>query len=84
VDPNKSDLYTIEDHGFGPTPSPSNGPEPDPMFSTPKIISRGSLPEPRMGIITDIEKVIKTLSRTAVVKEKMCEWMQREVCFLHY
>jgi protein phosphatase-4 regulatory subunit 3 len=32
-----------------------------------------------MGIIGDIEKIIKTLSRTAVVKEKMCEWMQREV-----
>jgi protein phosphatase 4 regulatory subunit 3 len=71
-----------EDHGFGPTPSPSNGHDQEPAFSASKIINRSSLPEPRMGIIGDIEKIIKTLARTAVVKEKMCEWMQREVRFL--
>lgn len=40
---------------------------------------RGSLPEPRMNYIPEIEKIIKFLSRAAMVKEKMCEWMQREV-----
>lgn len=32
-----------------------------------------------MNCIPEIEKIIKFLSRAAVVKEKMCEWMQREV-----
>jgi hypothetical protein len=53
-----------------------SGPDAD-LLAASKL--RGNLPEPRMNNITDIEKLIKYLSRAAVVKEKMCEWMQREV-----
>jgi len=40
---------------------------------------RGSLPEPRMNYIPEIDRIIKILSRATAVKEKMCEWMRREV-----
>jgi hypothetical protein len=32
-----------------------------------------------MGIIVEIEKAIKTLSRTAALKERVCEYIQQEV-----
>jgi len=32
-----------------------------------------------MNYIPEIDRIIKILSRATAVKEKMCEWMQREV-----
>ena len=32
-----------------------------------------------MNSIPEIDRIIKILSRATAVKEKMCEWMQREV-----
>ena len=63
-----------EDHGFGPMSG--TGPDAN-LLAASKL--RGSLPEPRMNHIPDIDRVIKILSRATAVKEKMCEWMQREV-----
>jgi len=52
------------------------GPDAD-LLATSKL--RGSLPEPRMTYIPEIDRIIKILSRATAVKEKMCEWMKREV-----
>lgn len=64
----------LEDHGFGPISA--TGPDAD-LLAASKL--RGSLPEPRMNSIPEIDRIIKILSRATAVKEKMCEWMQREV-----
>ncbi|KAL4256551.1 Serine/threonine-protein phosphatase 4 regulatory subunit 3-like protein [Pleurotus pulmonarius] len=42
------------------------------------VIRSGHLPQPQLGIIGEIEKVIKSLSRTQPVKERMCEYIQHE------
>jgi hypothetical protein len=38
------------------------------------------LPAPQMGMIADIERTIKQLSRTQALKERVCEYIQQEVC----
>ena len=63
------------------TSSPLIGPEgPEPSVTTANIIRSGRLPQPQMGIIGEIDSAIKTLARTAVVKERVCEYIQNEVC----
>ena len=54
----------------------ATGPDAD-LLAASKL--RGSLPEPGMNCIPEIDRLIKILSRATPVKEKMCEWMQREV-----
>ncbi|TFK55367.1 DUF625-domain-containing protein [Heliocybe sulcata] len=62
------------------TSSPNIGPEP----STPNsitattIIRSGRLPLPALGIISEIERAIKSLARTAHLKERLCEYIQQE------
>ena len=46
---------------------------------TANIIHTGRLPRPALGLIGDIDTAIKTLARTAVVKERVCEYIQNEV-----
>ena len=65
------------------TSSPMIGPEgPETSLTTANIIRSGRLPQPQMGIIGDIDTAIKTLARTALVKERVCEYIQNEVCTL--
>ncbi|OJT09072.1 hypothetical protein TRAPUB_15 [Trametes pubescens] len=61
------------------TSSPLIGPEgPETSLTTANIIRSGRLPQPQMGIIGEIDTVIKTLARTALVKERVCEYIQNE------
>lgn len=46
---------------------------------TAAIIRSGHLPEPELGIIPDIERAIKALVRGQVIRERICEYILREV-----
>ncbi|PPQ68299.1 hypothetical protein CVT25_001387 [Psilocybe cyanescens] len=46
--------------------------------TTSSIIRSGHLPPPQLGIISEIERAIKALARTQAVKERICEYIQRE------
>ncbi|KAG5639701.1 hypothetical protein H0H81_005884 [Sphagnurus paluster] len=59
------------------TSSPQLGPEPA-SVTTASIIRSGHLPRPELGIISEIERAIKTLARTQSVKERICEYIQQE------
>jgi protein phosphatase 4 regulatory subunit 3 len=63
--------------GSAGSSSPLIGPEPS--ISAASIIRSGHLPTPQLGIIGEIERAIKTLARTQVVKDKICEYIQQEV-----
>ncbi|KAF8559134.1 DUF625-domain-containing protein [Imleria badia] len=65
-------LNSGEDQGIG---SSSPG---EHSATTVNIIRTGHLPTPQLGNIQDIEGAIKTLSRGQAVKEKICEYIQRE------
>lgn len=54
----------------------------EPSISTTSIIRSGHLPQPQMGIIGDIERVIKSLARTTSIKERICEYIQTEVSMI--
>ncbi|KAI1795069.1 component of IIS longevity pathway SMK-1-domain-containing protein [Ganoderma leucocontextum] len=60
------------------TSSPLIGPEGPESVTTANIIRSGRLPQPQMGIIGDIDTAIKALTRTAMVKERVCEYIQNE------
>ncbi|KAI0650842.1 DUF625-domain-containing protein [Trametes meyenii] len=61
------------------TSSPLIGPEgPETSLTTANIIRSGRLPQPQMGNIAEIDSAIKTLARTALVKERVCEYIQNE------
>jgi len=49
------------------------------MNSGASIIRSGQLPQPQLGIIGEIERAIKALSRTQPVKERICEYIMQEV-----
>lgn len=51
---------------------------PDVSVTTASIYRSGHLPQPRLGIIGEIERAIKALARTAVMKERICEYIQHE------
>ena len=51
---------------------------PNDSITTASIIRSGHLPTPRLGIIGEVEKAIKTLARTQTVKERICEYIQQE------
>ena len=62
------------------TSSPLIGPDgPETSITTANIIRSGRLPQPQMGIIGEIDTAIKALARTAIVKERVCEYIQNEV-----
>ena len=62
------------------TSSPLIGTEgTDSSITTANIIRSGRLPQPQLGIIGEIDTAIKTLARTAQVKERVCEYIQNEV-----
>lgn len=65
------------EHGKEEPPSPTPG-NSDSVAAA-NVIRSGHLPQPQLGIIGEIEKVIKSLSRTQPVKERMCEYIQHEV-----
>lgn len=46
---------------------------------TAAIIRSGHLPEPELGVIPDIERAIKALVRGQAIRERICEYIQREV-----
>ncbi|KAH9482349.1 hypothetical protein JR316_0004447 [Psilocybe cubensis] len=46
--------------------------------TTSSIIRSGHLPPPQLGIISEIERAIKALARTQTVKERICDYIQRE------
>ncbi|KAH6914786.1 nuclear protein [Coprinopsis sp. MPI-PUGE-AT-0042] len=58
------------------TSSPLIGP--DVSVTTASIYRSGHLPQPRLGIIGEIERAIKALARTALMKERICEYIQHE------
>jgi hypothetical protein len=63
--------------------SPLAGPEPS--ITTASIIRTGHLPQPALGIITEIDRAIRALSRTPAIKDRICEYIQRAVRgFLRY
>jgi protein phosphatase 4 regulatory subunit 3 len=62
----------------GESSSPLAGPEPS--ITTASIIRSGHLPQPALGIIMEIDKAIRALSRTPAIKDKICEYIQRAVC----
>ncbi|KAF8138310.1 component of IIS longevity pathway SMK-1-domain-containing protein [Boletus edulis] len=66
-------LNSGEDQGIG-----SSSPSGEHSATTVNIIRTGHLPTPQLGNIQDIEGAIKTLSRGQAVKEKICEYIQRE------
>lgn len=51
----------------------------DPSITTANIIRLGHLPQPGLGNIGEIDKAIKALARTQAIKERLCEYIQREV-----
>lgn len=55
--------------------SPVIGPEP-----AASLRSGGQLPAPQLGLIADIERAIKGLSRQGQIKERLCEYIMAEVC----
>ncbi|KAI0638595.1 DUF625-domain-containing protein [Trametes polyzona] len=70
-------MNTSEDIAL--TSSPLIGPDgPETSLTTANIIRSGRLPQPQMGIIGEIDTAIKTLARTAIVKERVCEYIQNE------
>ncbi|KAF9226763.1 DUF625-domain-containing protein [Gyrodon lividus] len=66
-------LNSSEDQGIG-----SSSPGGDHSATTANIIRTGHLPTPQLGNIQDIEGAIKALARGQAVKEKICEYIQRE------
>lgn len=46
--------------------------------TTAAIIRSGHLPQPELGNIPDIERAIKTLVRGQAIRERICEYIQRE------
>ncbi|KAG6334864.1 hypothetical protein ID866_4224 [Astraeus odoratus] len=62
-----------EDQGLG-----SSSPGGDHSATTATILRTGHLPSPQLGNIQDIEGAIKALARTQAIKEKICEYIQRE------
>ncbi|KAH7931318.1 DUF625-domain-containing protein [Leucogyrophana mollusca] len=56
----------------------SSSPSADHSITTASIIRSGHLPSPQLGFISDIERAIKALARGQSVKEKICEYIQRE------
>ncbi|KAG1782983.1 component of IIS longevity pathway SMK-1-domain-containing protein [Suillus placidus] len=46
--------------------------------TTAAIIRTGHLPQPELGNIPDIERAIKTLVRGQAIRERICEYIQRE------
>ncbi|KAG8869734.1 Platinum sensitivity protein [Tulasnella sp. 331] len=66
--------------GGGPSSSPlshrgAGGPRP---VSANSIVQAGRLPEPCLGIISEIDKAIKFIGRTNQGREKICEYLVRE------
>ncbi|EGN92042.1 hypothetical protein SERLA73DRAFT_117880 [Serpula lacrymans var. lacrymans S7.3] len=69
-------LNAGDDHiGIGLS-SPSAGSEHS--VTTASIIRSGHLPTPQLGIIAEVERAIKALARTQTVRDKICEYIQRE------
>ncbi|KAF9567405.1 DUF625-domain-containing protein [Agrocybe pediades] len=64
------------DDGLMVSSSPLLGPEAS--VTTSSIIRSGHLPPPQLGIISEIERAIKSLARTQPVKERICEYIQQE------
>ncbi|KAI0717949.1 component of IIS longevity pathway SMK-1-domain-containing protein [Fomitopsis betulina] len=60
----------------GMSSSPVLGSEPS--ISTASILRSGHLPQPQLDIISEIERVIKSLARTNSIKERICEYIQTE------
>ncbi|KAG9010898.1 Platinum sensitivity protein [Tulasnella sp. JGI-2019a] len=66
--------------GGGPSSSPLShrgvgGQRP---ISANTIVQAGRLPEPTLGIISEIDKAIKFIGRTSQGREKICEYLVRE------
>jgi len=66
-------MNNSDDQGNLPS-SPHLGP-----MTSANIVNSGYLPPPQLGIISEIERAIKTLARTQVVKERICDYIQHEV-----
>ena len=71
LDPNVN--YFSDDQGNLQS-SPRLGPA-----TSANIVNSGYLPTPQLGIISEIERAIKALARTQVVKERICDYIQHEV-----
>ncbi|PPQ70709.1 hypothetical protein CVT26_014633 [Gymnopilus dilepis] len=63
-------------------PPGSSAPSPllasDTSVTAAAIVRSGHLPAPQLGIISEIERAIKSLARTQNVKERICEYIQNE------
>ncbi|ETW83794.1 hypothetical protein HETIRDRAFT_313109, partial [Heterobasidion irregulare TC 32-1] len=68
--------FILEVQRIHQTGSGAGGAGPDPSLAPANIIKNG-LPQPALGIIGDIEKAIKMMSRVATGKDKVCEYIHR-------
>ncbi|KAI0050231.1 DUF625-domain-containing protein [Auriscalpium vulgare] len=66
---------SVPEEPQGESSSPRTGSEPS--VTTASIIRSGHLPQPALGIIPEIDKAIRALSRTQQIKDKICEYIQR-------
>ncbi|KAF5322390.1 hypothetical protein D9619_000547 [Psilocybe cf. subviscida] len=62
-------MNTSDDRGSSPLAD---------SVTTANVIRSGHLPAPQLGVISEIERVIKALARTQAVKERICEYIQHE------
>ncbi|KAJ7223945.1 component of IIS longevity pathway SMK-1-domain-containing protein [Mycena rebaudengoi] len=72
-------ITVSEEHAALISSSPVIGPEPS--ITTASIIRNGQLPVPQLGIIADIERAIKSLSRAPQIKDRLCEYIMHEDYF---
>jgi protein phosphatase-4 regulatory subunit 3 len=71
-------FLSTEEHASVASSSPLVGSE-QASITTTAIVRSGHLPTPQLGIIAEIERAIKALSRTQPIKERVCEYIQQEV-----
>ncbi|KAJ7693818.1 component of IIS longevity pathway SMK-1-domain-containing protein [Mycena rosella] len=69
---NVSDEHTLV------SSSPIIGPDP---AASANMARSGQLPPPQLGIIADIDRAIKSISKTPQVKERLCEYIMSEEYF---
>ncbi|KAH8096612.1 component of IIS longevity pathway SMK-1-domain-containing protein [Cristinia sonorae] len=70
-------IQEVQRHMALPDPALSSSPQPGEGF-VPGIFRTGRLPQPTLGNIGEIEKIIKTNTRLQPSKERVCEFIQSE------
>lgn len=71
-----SDVFAI--YSISPDPTLSSSPQLGEAFTV-GLFRTGRLPQPTLGNIGEIEKIIKANTRLQASKERVCEFIQSEV-----